>query len=372
MRLDFLRPLYEGAGDYASLYLDASRTTEDAAELVALRWRAARERLADDGADPATLDALEDLVTGQGHSVPGLAAFARDGKVAFTAALPHPPHLEISSYARLPHVMPLLAQAPPRVPQLHVRADRSGGEIIAIRPHADAGEGPSGGTSREEVSGPGWPVHKTSLGGWSQARYQRSTEEAWAENAKELADAVTAAASRYHAELIVVAGDVRARSLLLAHLGTPLRNSVVIVDREVDVSAGLIEEVADQAAQTRAEDETRSRLEQFRSQLGTGQAAEGLADTLAALSDGQASDVLIADDPSSTARAWIGPEPADVAASQEELAERGIEQAVPDRADAALARAAASTGAELHFMPEGEQPPRSGVGALLRYPVPQA
>jgi hypothetical protein len=31
MRLDFLRPLHESPGDYASLYLDASRTTEDAA-----------------------------------------------------------------------------------------------------------------------------------------------------------------------------------------------------------------------------------------------------------------------------------------------------------------------------------------------------
>jgi hypothetical protein len=34
MRLDFLRPLYQGTGDYASVYLDASRTSEDAAELV--------------------------------------------------------------------------------------------------------------------------------------------------------------------------------------------------------------------------------------------------------------------------------------------------------------------------------------------------
>jgi hypothetical protein len=130
--------------------------------------------------------------------------------------------------------------------------------------------------------------------------------------------------------------------------------------------------VADQAAQARADGQTRDRLEQFRSQLGTGQAAEGLAETLAALRDGQAADVLIADDPSSTARAWIGPDPSDVAASPEELAERGIEQAVADRADAALARAAAATGAELHFVPDGEQPPRSGVGALLRYPVPHA
>ncbi len=59
-------------------------------------------------------------------------------------------------------------------------------------------------------------MHKASVGGWSQARYQRPTEEALAENAKELAEAVTAAAAQCHAELIVVAGDVRARSLLLS------------------------------------------------------------------------------------------------------------------------------------------------------------
>jgi Bacterial archaeo-eukaryotic release factor family 2 len=144
---------------------------------------------------------------------------------------------------------------------------------------------------------------------------------------------VTSAATQTGAGLIVVAGDTRARSLLLEHLGTPLRESVVVVDREVSASSGLVEEAAEQAAQSRADGEARSRLEQFRSQVGTGLAAEGLAATLAALRDGQASDVLIADDPASTARAWVGPEPADVGSSREELAERGIEDAVPDRAD---------------------------------------
>jgi Bacterial archaeo-eukaryotic release factor family 2 len=362
MRLDFLRPLYEGRGGYASLYLDASHTTEDAAELVALRWRAAREQLAGEGTDPATLDALEELVTAQRQSVPGLAAFARRGEVAFAAVLPRPPRREISRHARLPHVMPLLAQLPPPLPQVHVRADRSGGEVVAVRPR--------GGSTEERVSGPGWPVHKTSVGGWSQARYQRAAEEAWAENAKQLAEAVTSAAAQTGAGLIVVAGDTRARSLLVEQLGTPLRESVVVVDREVGASSGMVTEVAEQAAQARADSEARSRLEQFRSQLGTGLAAEGLAGTLAALRDGQASDVLIADDPASTARAWVGPEPADVAASRDELAERGIEDMVPDRADAALAAAAAATGAALHFIPDGEQPPPSGVGALLRYPLP--
>ena len=114
----------------------------------------------------------------------------------------------------------------------------------------------------------------------------------------------------------------------------------------------------------------RSRLAEFRSQAARGRAAEGLAPTVAALRAGQASEVLIADDPSSTDRAWVGPQPADVAVSRHELTERGVGQTVEDRADAAVVRAAA-TGAELRFLPEGEEPPWGGVGALLRYQAPQ-
>lgn len=81
--------------------------------------------------------------------------------------------------------------------------------------------------------------------------------------------------------------------------------------------------------------------------------------------------MLIADDPSSTDRAWVGPRPVDVAVSGHELTERGAGQTVADRADAAVVRAATATGAELRFVPEGEEPPHGGIGALLRYAVPQ-
>jgi hypothetical protein len=364
MRLDFLRPLYAELGGYASVYIDASRRGEDAAELVALRWRAAREELAGAGAPAATVSALAEVVTDPARSAPGLAAFAREGTVAFAAPLPHPPRREISRYARLPHLMPLLAQFPPQVPHLRVRADRSGGEVIAVRPRGDM--------SAEQVAGTGWPVHKTSLGGWSQARYQRSAEEAWAENAKLLAEAVAGAAAQTRAELVVVAGDARARSLLLEHLGTPLRESAVIVDREVGASSDVLAEAADEAVRARAAGHTRNRLEQFRALRGTGQTAEGLAGTLAALRDGQASEVFVAGDPASGASAWVGPSAADVAASRHELDERGVGDVVADRADAAVVAAAAATGAELLFVPEGEEAPGDGIGALLRYPVPQA
>jgi Bacterial archaeo-eukaryotic release factor family 2 len=361
MRLGFLRRLYEGTGNYASVYLDASRADKDGAEAVTLRWQAARERLSEAGAGEATLNALAPVVTGPAHSALGVAAFARAGTVMFAAPLPHPPVREISRYAPLPHLMPLLAQRPPQVPHVQVRADRAGGEIVAVRMPDDI--------SKEEVEGSNWPVHRASVGGWSQARYQRSAEEAWLENAKQLAEAVTAAAAQIGAGLVVVGGDIRARSLLLEQLSTPLRESAVIVDREVGADSAQMAAAAEEAVRTRTDDETRRRLEDFRARLGTGQATEGLAETLAALRDGQASDVFIADDPSSTDHAWIGPGPAQVAASEAELRERGVEPVATDRADAAIVRAVAGTDAELNFVPDGEQPPRHGIGALLRYPV---
>jgi len=363
MRLDSLRRVYEGTEYYASVYLDVSRAGEDAAEAVALRWPAAAQRLSEAGADQRSVSALGPRVADPARSAPGVAAFARaDGAVAFAASLPNPPRREISRYAPLPHLMPLLAQRPPQVPHIQVRADRAGGEVVAVRTLDDV--------TKEEVAGSNWPVHKTSVGGWSQARYQRSTEEAWAENAKQLAEAVTTAAAQIRAELIVVGGDIRARSLLLDHLSTALRNAAVIVDREVGADSALMAEAAEEAVRARADEETRRRLEDFRARLGTGQATEGLTETLAALRDGQASDVFIADDPSSTDRAWIGPRPAEVAASEAELRELGVDQIVADRADAAIVRAVAATDAELRFIPDGDQPPRHGIAALLRYPLP--
>lgn len=359
MRLEFLRSLYEGKGDYASVYLDASRAGATAAGEVALRWRAARQTLLDDGADEPTLDALAELVEDPANAAVGLAAFARSGVVDFARPLPAAPRREIARYAPLPHVMPMLAQAPPEIPHLRVNANRTGGEIVEASGQEQ--------TPPVRVQGEGWPVHKTSIGGWSQARYQRSAEEAWAENAKEFAAAVTAAAGRARAELIVLGGDIKARSLLLDRLGTPLRDTVVTVDREVPADSDLLAEVTQEVLQQRAERAARDGLESMRTQLGHGRAAEGLAGVVTALRGGQVSDLFIADAPSSTAHLWIGPGVAELATSERELRDLGTAELVAEWADAALVRALVLTGAELHFIPSDEPTPRDGIAALLRY-----
>jgi hypothetical protein len=123
----------------------------------------------------------------------------------------------------------------------------------------------------------------------------------------------------------------------------------------------------------------------------SGLAAEGLGPVIHALQLNQASAVLLRDDPSSELEIWIGPEPAQLALPEEGLREIGAPVVGTDRADAALVRAVAGSGAELALLPDpasdaepdrtgsaagGTPPPggqpqlTDGIGALLRFTSP--
>jgi release factor family 2 len=378
VHLGFLRPLYENppgwpASGYVSVYLDTT-PKENAPNEVALRLRAAREALAAAGADQATLDAVLaanlDHVPARSH-----ALFAAGGRVRLHGIMPESPPLgESSGYAPLPHVVPWLAQRPPRLPHVRVSASREGGQVLAVpgawpETQADLETAMIGLT---EVSGESWPVHKAAGGGWSQPRFQRSAEETWAETAKRIAAAVETAADRVKAVFVVLGGDLRERTILAGELPTALRDNLVIVDREVELTAPVFDETAWAEEARRAAADGGARLDEFRAQMdrppSERRAVQGLDGTLTALRDGLVSDVLIAGDPASTATAWIGPGMADAATEREQLTERGVTDPVTDRADEALARAAAGTGAELHFL--GPDAAEAGwVAALLRAPV---
>jgi hypothetical protein len=190
---------------------------------------------------------------------------------------------------------------------------------------------------------------------------------------------VTAVASRIGAGHVIVAGDVRARSLLLSHLATPLVESAAVIEEEIAADSPAMAKAADRALSRWAERRSRERFDDWQARLAHGLAVEGLAQVMAAFRDGQVSDLFVADDPTSTAAAWIGPAGHDLAVSRDELLERNVPDPVPDRADAALVRAVVLTDAELHFLPadlvETGDPaargdiarPRDGVAATLRF-----
>ena len=376
MDLGFLRPLYENPPDwpasgYVSVYLDTT-PKENAPNEVALRLRAAREALAAAGAGEATLDAVLaanlDHVPARSH-----ALFAAGGTVRLHGIMPESPSLgESSSYTPLPHVVPWLAQRPPRLPHVRVAANREGGQVLAV-PGAwpeTQGDLETAMIGLTDVVGESWPVHKPAGGGWSQPRFQRSAEETWTETAKRIAEAVTRAADRVKAVFVVLGGDVRERTILADELPKALRDNVVIVEREVELTAPAFDEAAWAEESWRAALDARARLDEFRAQMdrppGDRRAVQGLDGTLTALRDGLVSDVLIAADPAWAATAWIGPGMADAAAAREQLTERGVTDPVADLAGEALTRAAAGTGAELHFLREE---PGFTVAALLRAPV---
>jgi hypothetical protein len=278
---------------------------------------------------------------------------AADGRVRLPVRLPEPPRREISRYAPLPHVMPLLTQLPPRVPHIRIAAARDGAEILA-EPGSEAVERTTG-------EAQGWPVHKVSAGGWSEKRPQRSAEEAWAVNAKETAAEAALVADRVGAEFAVVGGDVRQRATLLDLLPPRLRENTVIIDWHISVGDPAFEETAAAKATRRAEAASRARLDEFRVRMETRdlavrRAAEGLNGTLAVLRDGLAQDVC-----------WPTTRPPPRWPRSRTPGSRdspfGIEP------DAILSRAAACTGAGLFFVPPDAVPLADGVAALLRAPL---
>ncbi len=373
MDLGFLRRLYDEIGDYVSVYLDTDKVHEkNSTEALEIRWHDARRDLATQGTGQATLDAIAEVVLDPDEVSPGRAVFARNGAVMFSGALDAPPRREIARLAPLPHLMPLLAQHRPPIPHVRVFASRTGGELVAV--------GGSGEAWRDWMAGRQWPVHKVSVGGWSQDKYQRRAEETWEENAKELAAEVVAAADQVAARHVIISGDVHARTMLLEHLTVPLRESAAMLDKEVSADSQAMAEAANQALSDWADRERRQRFEDWGTYLAHDKAVQALPENLTALRNSQAADVFVADNRHSVATAWIGPGGADVAAARDELVLRGVSDPVEDRADAAIVRAIACTDAELHFLPDdlvvtgdpaacgGIARPRDGIGATLRFP----
>jgi hypothetical protein len=267
--------------------------------------------------------------------------------------------------------------------------DREGGRVLAVSgvgvaglPAADEAGNAIGAVGVTEVTGESWPVHVARGGGWSEPRFQRSAEETWAETAKKIAEAVAVAADQVNAVFVVIGGDVRERSLVVDQLPKVLRDSAVMVDREVQLDAPAFDEAAWAEATWRAALESRARLDDFRAEMNKPRrdrrAVEGLRDTLTALRDGLVSDLLLTDDPAWTASetVWIGPGLTDAATGKEKLTERGVTHPVHAQPGEALVRAATGTDAQLHFLRPDQVTPDEGqlpqVAALLRAPAAAA
>ncbi|MBF8186091.1 hypothetical protein ITP53_10100 [Nonomuraea sp. K274] len=339
MRLDFIRPLYERKGPYASVYLGALTGPERKTH-----WHSVRDRLGECAGDAkATLDALEQEALG---AAAGRALFATHGDVVLAESLARAPY-ELAMWSPLPHVTPMLMRRGENVPHIRVIVDHAGAELTVF-----GGAVPR----RTTVEAATWPLQKTAQGGWSQKRYERAADEAWEKNAVAVAHEIDEQVRRIGTELILVAGEPKSRSYLMHHLGTKSADRVVMVEHGSRSNHGQFQEDVERALDDWL-DQRRARLlarhEEFAGPVGMAPVAHALREgrVLALLMPGELPQP-----------AWIGEGGTQVATDPDELRRWGVEHPVQERSDSALARAAAMTDAELYFTDAV-----SDVAAVLRY-----
>ncbi|MEV0593812.1 baeRF2 domain-containing protein [Nonomuraea cavernae] len=315
MRLDFIRPLYERRGPYASVYVGELSGTGRRSH-----WRGVRDRLPD--ADPATLDALERAATGPS------ALFGTHGDVVMAELLAEPPPRELAAWAPLPHVTPMLMQRGENLPHLRVVVEQAGAELTVVG---------GGSPRRAAVGAEPWPLPKTAQGGWARRRYH-AMHGSW--DAGAVAQEIDEQVRRIGTELILVAGDPRSCALLCDRLGTKSADRVMMVehasraDHERDVERALDLWLDGRRAEL---------IDRHRDSAGP----VGVARVAHALREGRAQAVL---SPGELPQpVWIGGGGTQMSVDAAELRRWGVEEPMRDRADSALARAAAMTDAELWF-----------------------
>jgi hypothetical protein len=372
MRLNFLRPLYREFGGWASVYLETSRRSPAAAvaEGVKLRWRDAREQLSTNGADEATMAALEDVLAGPGLAAPGRVLFAREGRVILTPPLRAAPELPRAEFGPLPSVLPFLVQYLPPVPRVQVSVGRDGGAVVGVDTAAASvpAQQPALAGAAEQAGGV-QPVHKAASRDLSRPRRETGIERNWEDNIRDLAGHVHEMASKVGAEYLLLAGDVKARALLLRHIRPPLAENVVIIDAEIAADSPDLAAAADVTVTGRVARKDAQRFGEWHRLRAHGLGAEGLPGVVAALRDGLAAEVFLSRQPRQhDVDIWVGPRAGDLGMSAADLQQRGVAEPASAPADDALVRAIVGTDAELRFLPAATaQPlPADHICATLR------
>ncbi|MFI6815840.1 Vms1/Ankzf1 family peptidyl-tRNA hydrolase [Nonomuraea sp. NPDC050328] len=303
-------------------------------------WRSARGELGE--ADQVTLEALDKELRAPAAA---RALFAAHGVVVLAENLPQGPGL--ARWSPLPHVVPMLAARGENVPHLRVIVDRAGVELTVF----------GGGSPRHALGeATTWPLQKTAQGGWSRRTFERHAEEAWSHDLAAAATEIDEQVRRIGAELVIVAGEPRPRSALVDRLNTKTSDRVLMVEHGSRTDHGGFTRDVETMLDGWLERRRSELLGRHRDSDGPA----GLGQVARVLREGRVHAVLMPGE--LPAEVWIGRGGTQLADTAEELLRWGVEEPVQDRADAALARAAAMTDAELWFCPE-----LPDVAAVIRY-----
>lgn len=368
MDLGFLEPLYGANGPIASVALDTTRTTEDAAHEIALRWRQRREELAGKGADTATLDALEDVAGGT-KGIPGPqgeALFAADGEVIGAYTLPRPPRADRATWLPIPDTTDLVAQLDDGICYVVAAVDREGADIYGYPAHSGPSHG--GPTSERHYTGATLHIQKVRGGYYANKIYHRRAEHQWWNNAAGIAEEIEKAVNGINADVVFVGGDERARGKLREHLSNPTQDLLIELAgggrADADAMADLRQAVEEGVQTTAAALRSGLVLDYKEDLKRDARATEGLTATIEALRTSQVSTLLLSMEADRPELWTAAADPMDLARERDTLF--APEGAFTAPGNAVLLRAAVASGATFTRLDNPDEA-AEGVGATLRF-----
>lgn len=280
-----LRTLVDSTGPFLTIGLPAPSNVDNAQHRLEIRWKNARRGLDESRWSDPDLAELDRVVGGLAHDGGEALVVIRaaDGRM-LTEFLAEPVD-EFVADGALPRLALIIEGRQRSVSHILVETDRAGADIHAF-------EGIEA-VHTDQVEGDTEHIHRGHPGGWSQRRFQQRAENTWERNADDVAEAIVAVDTRSAAEMIFIAGDVRAKHLVMESLPERLR------DRTVLIEAGSPEGIADEVVRMLSDHVARgvrSLVEQLKDRLGTGTASTDAVDILAAFEAGRVESLLVHDD----------------------------------------------------------------------------
>jgi len=232
-RHDDLKDVANESDWFATIMIPTPSNLDDARARFELEWRNARRQLSDVW-DDAELEELDELVGGLRHGdSASLAIVQAHYGSTLVEELDEPVAATTVHEGPLPRLATVIEARQRVIAHVVVEADRAGADLTAF----DGGNV----LTTESVDGATAHIHRGHPGGWSQHRFQQRAENTWEDNARQVADAVATLARKVDAQLIAVAGDIRAQMFILESLPADIADITVRID--AGSPAGIADEV---------------------------------------------------------------------------------------------------------------------------------
>lgn len=358
--LDDLRQLVEHPGPFVSVLVELLPAAEDSADHRRLRWQALADSLREEGAPPAVVDSLTDLVLERPSHGRALGAVVGPSDASVVEQHLEEPAAEYARFSATPSVAPIIEWRQLTPPHVVVLADRTGADIHVA--------GAGGKEYDTAAQGEHDEIHKPQAGGWSHRRFQARAEDSWERNAEKVADRVAGLADGVAAALVILSGDPYAVGSVRDELASGTEHRVETLDHG-SRDAGLDSVATDvlHLVATASAEDTVTLLEAWKQETGRDErAAEGVEATVDALAAARVDTLLVHDDPDEERTAFVGPSAEQISLDQATLGDLGVEDPARVRLVDACIRAALGTGADVRIVPR-HGGPEDALGAILRW-----